>query len=307
MVPFLETGDKDMHTSETAAIPERLRRRLKISCLMIAAVTIITAGCSTMAPRVVRQGDNAVVDYTCRLKTGEVVLTTSEETARNTASHAAIFVPFKKYGPETLTAGVPYTYPLFGRLKICEREAAALIAGALPGMEVGRGYTILLRAETPPGLTDEDRYVKLQLVQHMSRIEKTSLENVRNMLGHDPVPGEKAFTYEGTTGIVKSVDGANVIIRLEVQDGHVMEHPFGRMTIRDTPGEAYDVVTDAKVGHLVRSMALVGRITEVSDKTFTLDYGNPFGGEDLSCDVKVESVLPGAGQEKPKTGEVKQP
>ena len=30
------------------------------------------------------------------------------------------------------------------------------------------------------------------------------------------------------------------------------------------------------------------RISDVHDDMFTIDYGHPFGGETLTCDVKVE-------------------
>ena len=44
------------------------------------------------------------------------------------------------------------------------------------------------------------------------------------------------------------------------------------------------------MGILVRSAYLIGRITDVDDKTMTIDYRNPFGGATLSCDVTIQSI-----------------
>ena len=71
------------------------------------------------------------------------------------------------------------------------------------------------------------------------------------------------------------------------QPGSVVDTPFGKGTIKENE-KNYEIVIDASVGHLVRSQGLVGRVSEVQDRTIVIDYGNPFGGETLSCDVKVE-------------------
>ncbi len=257
------------------------------------AIIIYSAlwGCSTFVPYRVKPGDDVLADYTCRLKNGEVVLTTSEAVANDKASHASIFLPFKSYGPEELIAGAPDTYTKYGNLKIFEREVAARIASAVVGMKVGENNTILLTAEVPPNLADEDRYSTIGRVLHREKEQRIDLKSVKAMLGHDPVVGEQAFAYQRISGDVKEISGDNVVIHINVKDGQIVEVPFGKGMIKDYP-DHYDIITDAKVGHLVRTMSQIGRIISVTDDKFTIDYGHPFGGEELSCDVRVNSVLP---------------
>ncbi len=50
------------------------------------------------------------------------------------------------------------------------------------------------------------------------------------------------------------------------------------------------MVIDAHKGALVLAAGMVGRISYVDDKAFYIDFGNPFGGETLLCDVTVEKI-----------------
>lgn len=270
--------------------------------IIIIIIVSIFSGCSALGPVRVKQGDIATVNYTCRLMSGEVVLTTHEEIAKEKASHAAIFLPFEKYGPEALAAGGPDNYEKFGGLKIFDREVAAQLAQAIVGMDVGENRTIVLKADVPSGLKDEDRYSTLGRLIRKSKEQKIPLKPLKEKLGHDPAMGEQAFSYQGFVGTVKGIIGDQAIIRIEVQDGRIVDVPFGKGVIKDYP-DYYDIVTDAQVGHLVRTASLVGRIIKVTEKTFTIDYGHPFGFEELMCDVRVESILPrgtDAGDKNPK-------
>jgi FKBP-type peptidyl-prolyl cis-trans isomerase 2 len=257
----------------------------------IVMVLSFLSGCSTLGQQRVKPGDYASVSYTCRLRNGEVVLTTSEATARDNTSHASIFLPFKKYGPGDIIAGGADDYPKFGKLKMFENEVSALVAKAVVGMKPGENNTIVLKSEVPSGLTDGDRYITLGRTVRKEKEQKVSLVLLKDKLGHVPVVGEKAFSFQGFTGIIKSITDKEAVIRIEVKDGQVVGQPFSKGIIKDFP-DHYDIVTDAKVGTLVRTATQVGRIISVADDKFTIDYGHPFGGEELMCDVRVESIIP---------------
>jgi FKBP-type peptidyl-prolyl cis-trans isomerase 2 len=274
--------------------------------ILIAIIISVLSGCSAFEPYRVKPGDNVLVDYTCRLQNGEVVLTTSEAIAKDKASHASIFLPFKQYGPEELLAGGPDTNPKFGNLKIFEREVSTRIAVAVVGMKAGENNTILLTSDIPANLTDRDRYITIGRVVHREKDRRVHLQTVKDELGHAPAVGEQAFAYQGITGTVKEISGSDVVIHINVKDGQIVDVPYGKGIIKDYP-DHYDIVTDAKVGHLVRSLSQVGRIVSVTDDKFVIDYGHPFGGEELSCDVRVESVLPGTRTEQDQPAKDKLP
>jgi FKBP-type peptidyl-prolyl cis-trans isomerase 2 len=284
----------------------RNNRKQVINALITIIIVSTLSGCSVFGPLRVKQGDTAMVSYTCRLMSGEVVLTTREEIARDDAAHAGIFLPFKKYGSEDLVAGGPDNYPRLGKLKIFELEVAAQLAKAIVGMKVGENNTIVLKADVPSDLNDDDRYTTLGRVARKEKDQKVALKPLKDKLGHTPAIGEQAFSFEGFVGTVKSITDKEAIIHIEVQDGRIVDQPFGKGVIKDYP-DHYDIVTDAQVGHLVRSASQVGRIIKVTETTFTIDYGHPFGGEELMCDVRVESILPRSAGTGEKTQKDKQP
>jgi FKBP-type peptidyl-prolyl cis-trans isomerase 2 len=80
-----------------------------------------------------------------------------------------------------------------------------------------------------------------------------------------------------------------VTVRLFTTPGAVIETPFGPGRVREE-GQDYKMDIEARKGALVRAAAMTGRISDVDDKVITIDFGNPFGGETLLCDVTVEKI-----------------
>lgn len=245
-----------------------------------------------MGPARVKPGDIVTVDYTCRLRNGEVVFTTEEAVAKQKETRASIFLPLREYRPEDIVAGGPDDKPRSGNLKAFEYEVSWRVAQAVVGMKAGEQAMVVLKSEPPGGLSDSDRYITLSRVLRMPKERRVPVETLKKQLGHDSVAGEQAFSFNGFTGTVFSINGNEAVLKISVTDGRVVDQPFGKGIVRDYP-DHYDIVTQAEVGHLVRSAELVGRIIKTDEKTFTVDYGHPFGGEELECDVKVESILAG--------------
>jgi FKBP-type peptidyl-prolyl cis-trans isomerase 2 len=78
-----------------------------------------------------------------------------------------------------------------------------------------------------------------------------------------------------------------------------VQTPFGKGTVKES-GNVYIIDIDAKVGALVRSGPMVGRIVEVGEGetgTITIDYSHPFGGESLDCDITLEGIGTGTKSE----------
>ena len=94
---------------------------------------------------------------------------------------------------------------------------------------------------------------------------------------------------------VMAVDTKSVSVRFSPKPGKEIETPFGKGTVRETSND-FEIVIAAPVGGLVRTGPLVGRIIGVDDTSFTLDYGHPFGGEELGCDIAIEPGVEPAQQ-----------
>ena len=71
---------------------------------------------------------------------------------------------------------------------------------------------------------------------------------------------------------VASVSKDVVVIRPSVKPGQTIATGFGKGTCR-VNGNQLELVIDAKKGSLVRMGINVGRISDVSEKTFTIDFG----------------------------------
>jgi FKBP-type peptidyl-prolyl cis-trans isomerase 2 len=109
--------------------------------------------------------------------------------------------------------------------------------------------------------------------------------------GKEAAVGQEVSLDPAIPGKVASVSENEVLIRYFVQPGSVVDTPFGKGTIRENE-KNYEIVIDAAAGNLVRTGGLVGRISEVRNDSIVLDYGHPFGGETLACDVRVEPAPP---------------
>lgn len=252
---------------------------------------IILSGCAGIGENRVHTGDTVLVNYTCRMTDGRVAYTTREDAAAQKDVRASIFLPCAHYGPVELPAGGEGLAPKPGKLREFDKEIAYRLSLALAGLPAGKDSTLTLRSQVIPGLSNEDRSIRIGRIVRFPKERTMSAAKLRKDMGHDPVPGEKVFSYQGITGVVKNIDKDNVHVSISVKDGRSVDHPYGKAVIHDYP-DHYELVIEARTGQTVRTLGLVARIAAVDDTTMTLDYSQPFGGENLICDVFVESIIP---------------
>jgi hypothetical protein len=139
------------------------------------------------------------------------------------------------------------------------------------------------------GLTKEDRFLSLSRIRsNRPKEHKMTWEEYRKSYGKEPEVGQEAFSMGPITAHVLSLGESDVVVGLSIQEGGSIDTEFGKGVYPDK-GDHFDLVIHAHVGDLVRIGWLVGRVVEVGDRTFTIDFGHPFGGEPLTCDVLAES------------------
>jgi FKBP-type peptidyl-prolyl cis-trans isomerase 2 len=250
-------------------------------CLPLIAVALM--GCATVdSGPVFKAGDEVGIQFTCRFPNGDVAATTHKATADDRSQPKSnIFLSVKNDDPFSTTAGEnkdlkPDVLPGF------EDEILRQLAMATVGMRHGEERTIKLTAETHERWKGEEQ--KLEMVRkrnHPKEIHIRRSEYTRKLKKEPEVGNE--FAYErGFTAKVKTVTDKDVIVSISAISGTKLTTAFGVSTIRDA-GDRYEVVLDPKMGTLVRSGGLVGRVSQVGDDKFTVDYSNPFGGESLDC------------------------
>jgi FKBP-type peptidyl-prolyl cis-trans isomerase 2 len=235
--------------------------------------------------------------YTCRLENRVVIATTKEEVATGPEEKSSAFAMAGDDGPVILTARSHGVSPEKGtttRGDSFEDAVANKLAEALPGMVQGQSRQVRLAELTRSDLNEHKRY------HHMARVRKRSKELSMSSrvfldrLGRVPEVGEAVDFHSEFEVRVKAVSGNRVVLAFTAKPGSELEvPPFGKGRIHDK-GTFYEIVLDVPVGKLVRVGHRVGRIVESNDpRMFTVDFGHPFGGEALDCEVEVVEILIG--------------
>ena len=239
----------------------------------------------------IKPGDKVGVQFTCRLKNGEVASSTSMAVAKNAEPKSSIFLPRSKDDPIAVTAvdGSKDLKP--NDFISLENEILAQLSRSVTGMKMNETRTIELHADKISGLPPKEEFLQLARVRVRPKEMRMTSGEFKARTGKEPAVGEEFTSDPEMPGKVASVSENEVLIRFLVQPGSVVDTPLGKGTIQENE-KNYEIVIDTPVGKLIRMQGLVGRISEAQDRMFTIDFGNPFGGETLTCDVKIEPAPP---------------
>ncbi len=242
---------------------------------------------------VVKPGDKVGVQFTCRFPNGEIASSTSTAVAGNNEPKSAIYLPRNIDDPVAVTAEEnPKGEPPHDFTAL-EDEIITLLSHSITGKPLNWSGKVELHADRVTGLDAKDEFLQLARVRVRPKEIRMTRDEYKTKTGKEPQEGADYKMDPLIPGKVASVSENEVLIRATVQPGAVVDTPFGKGTIKENE-KNYEIVIDAIVGRLVRTQGLVGRISEVKDGMFTVDYGHPFGGETLTCDVKVGPAPPAA-------------
>jgi len=258
--------------------------------IILVAALLVQSGCAAHVP-VVQNGDRVGLHYACRLQTGELAAATMVKD--QTAAKAGIYLPKKDSEPLSLTAGSPESVAAGVRFPSFEDEIARRLAVQVVGMRQGESKSMTVVEKK----TATDGQGKLQIARVRVRPKELRISRDTYMAqkGTAPEVGKEYAIDPLIPGKVESVNDNEVLIRFSAVPGTEVSTPFGKGTIKSAEYQ-YEIHIDARPGSLVRSGPMVGKIIKVDDRLITLDYSNPFGGEELACDVTVLSVEQQAGQ-----------
>lgn len=273
-----------------------LRNGLHI--VMFAITGTALAGCAAVEKaRPVVAGDRVGVHFTCRLKSGEIAISTEKKVADDPSlPKSVLFIPRDQDGPLMISAAVAVQDQPDGPYASFEERVLKRIASAVVGMAPDKQRTAPIMAEREDAyLKPEEIFLKMSRVRHRPKEINVDSADFVSRTGKSPVVGMEVEIEEGLPALVASVEADHVHLSLAALAGREIRTPFGQGNVKETPDDL-EITIDPEVGKLVRSGPLAGRISAFDDTSFTLDYGHPYGGEDLSCDIVVESVVEMAKQ-----------
>ncbi|MGD0230324.1 MAG: hypothetical protein ABSC19_08195 [Syntrophorhabdales bacterium] len=240
----------------------------------------------------VRAGDEAAVHFTCRLKNGDLAASSYQSVAADPSLRkSAIFVPRTVNTPIAITAGQPCETPAPGQERSMEEEILARLSGAIVGMRTGEKQTREIKAERRPEQKKDEYFLKMARVRQRAKEMRFALEDYKSRTGRTPEVGQPFTIDPAVPGKVASVTKKEVVVRFSAEAGSRVATPLGKGTVKEL-ADHYEITIDAHPGDLVRTGGLVGRVVGVDDRFISIDYGHPFGGEPLSCDILVEPVKP---------------
>jgi FKBP-type peptidyl-prolyl cis-trans isomerase 2 len=273
-------------------VSEKKRLCRVVSVAVVAALIFFLPVYSHSQGQVVKAGDEEAVEFTCRLPSGKIAASSYRSVAENAAlKKSPIFVVRTVNTPIAITAGNPSGPDAAAEHRGLEDEILYRLAGAIVGLRTGEGKTLEVRAERRPEKTKDAYLQKVARVRQRVKEMRFTPDEYKSRTGKAAEAGQPFVLDPTVPGKVFSVTESEVIVRFSAKAGEKVATPFGEGTVKDLP-DRYEIAIDAHPGSLVRSGGYVGRVTSVDDRLITIDYGHPFGGEALSCDVVVESVKP---------------
>ncbi|HYA42056.1 MAG TPA: hypothetical protein VEF34_12180 [Syntrophobacteraceae bacterium] len=236
----------------------------------------------------IKPGDKVGIQFTCRFPNGEIAASTSSAVAKDSSLRkSAVYLPRSKDDPLEVTAGQSAAEKRFPVPFL--DEIVTRIAASVPGMRPDETRTIEIRSERPVAVPEKEQFLELARIMQRPKEIRMSRDEYKSRAGKDPELGAEYALDPDIPGKVASVSENEVLVRCSAQSGSVIETPFGKGTVREN-GDRIEIVIEAARGTLVRMGPIVGRISDAREKMFTIDFGDPFGGEPLACEVKAERI-----------------
>ncbi len=259
-----------------------------VTGLVLGSATLALSWCPlalAMDGQPIRPGEKVQINYVCRLNDGAVAAATYRDAAIPSEDRrSAIYQALKNDAPIELAAGQAAAADNPGKPFDFADAIATRLGQAATGMPTGKVQTVEIAAReftAKPGST-----INLARVRRRPMELRMTAEEYRQRTGKEPVIGND-MTFDPTIpGKVTAVDGEEVLIRFKATVGSMVDTPFGAALVK-TDGRSYLLEIQAQKGALVRSGAMVGRIVEVNERTFSIDYSHPLAGEDLACEITV--------------------
>jgi FKBP-type peptidyl-prolyl cis-trans isomerase 2 len=260
---------------------------LKFSTGFLGSAALVLSLCPLTAPaseKLIQNGEQVRIDYVCRLKDGAVAAATYPDGVLVAEDRrAGIYLPLKNAAPVEGQAGqkpvakgaTPFDFADAIATQLT-RAVVGLVPGQVHAVEVAAGNVPVKPSGT----------LRLARVRRRPKELRMAVDEFRQRTGKEPAVGGELTFDPALPGEVVAVNGQEVVIKYRATVGDRIDTPFGPALVSDD--EHHFLLTIAvEKGALVRSGAMVGRIVEMDGQTFTVDYGHPLAGEDLTCDVTV--------------------
>ena len=232
------------------------------------------------------------LEYTCSIQNGSILVSTQEDIAKSPEyKKDRAFIYKKAYKPVNITDydTEQQNTALEGQLKYLEEVLIDNLVQATKEWKSGDSGSIKVTAEPQNDLPLNERSIRLTKMKKHPKYTVYDKDIFTNFTGSKLALGEAVQLDTGIKGKVVSIENDEVKVAFEPISDQPVEGPFGIITVKDM-GDHFVTDIDARKGAIVRVGPAVGKIVDVNNKNFQIDYAHPFGGETLQCDVKVVAI-----------------
>jgi FKBP-type peptidyl-prolyl cis-trans isomerase 2 len=259
------------------------------------------AGCAPMRPaETVQAGQRVTVQYTCRNIKGEVLTATSGMTDSGNAEKVEYFWPAPK-DPLLLVAGQADDGAMSRLRKVrplgFSEQLAHQLSTSVMGLPYDRKQTLSLSSSPQNQLPDDARYLRMGRFRKRLKRMEGSTAKYSETTGKIPKVGDSGpEIHRGFVTRVARVNDDQIVLETVPPDGgNTVETPFGKAIVHDD-GDYHRIELDVHEGKVIRTGDNLGVVYKVDDRFFYIDYGHPYGGIELTCDVQISAADKSAGE-----------
>ena len=277
-----------------------MKKQANTVCAAICLI-LMAGGCAGMDTAAVNQGktvqkgERVVVNYSCSSKEFGLFETTDIQVANNPdTAKSRIFIPPKKTEPASIVAGIKQPGQPDWDLKDLTQEIRNKLALTLPGHAYGSVYETTIESEIPEGMEENNRFRNIPRQRTVPRFRKIPVEQFVMHFGFDPKEGQLLYSDDKGTSSgcayarIAQIKNDTVTTELLPESGCTVEAPWGTAHLVDQGDkDQLTSIVDTKIGLLVRTGPVIGEVVNLSKDTIRVDYGHPFAGEALKCQVDI--------------------
>ena len=224
----------------------------------------------------VEAGDLVTVHYTMKLENGEVFYTTKQATAEDESVRKVFwFQPAPTFGPEEIMAGNEPT----------RRELALEVVG----MHKGDFKSVTMPPEKGFGPIDEKKIVRLERVKSIPKYAGVNASDFMARMKSLPVEGREINWTPYFKSKITHVNEQYVEMEALIEKTSTHPAEYGTTTV-SLRGD--DVIISLKpiVGATFEVNGKRGRITQVDDAAFSVDFNHPAAGQSIILEMAVLDI-----------------
>lgn len=260
------------------------------SLYSLTAFCLLMAGCSQPQQPIQPQGKVAI-DFTCRMADGALVETTLAPLAGNeTIVKSPIFSLRDKYRPflyQVPEQSKPLELASYDPL---EQKIVKSIINRIGELRMNQTTTLQLANEEVTNFLPRDRFVTMARHFILPRMVSVSTDEFTARYGTTPrTAGTKVDEGTEFSGVIRGVNETEVTVYYSVGKDATAPTILGPAAVREKDADNFEATIDAQMGQLVQRVGgLPGRVSAVDKEQFTIDFGQSFAGETLSCEVTTQ-------------------